>query len=171
MPNPEFFDDKSDEGWYISRTNDLYVETLNFILYHETSHAEFEHIRKISASNLSSEKQKELELEADTRAIELMISKNRNQNVTELSIIVGLASILFFKNNLSGGQKHPDIDSRLENAIQILKLRDDSSVWSMLCLFIKEWSMRFSLNVNDKGSYKNYKELYYKLMSQVKNCC
>ncbi len=170
-PNPEYFDESNDEGWYILRTNDLYVETLNFILYHETSHAELEHIKKTKGKTLLKEDYVKLEYEADIRAIELMLFNARKKESTELAIAISLATILFFKNNLSGGNKHPNIDERLENAIAKLNPQNDSPIWSLLCLFLKEWSTRFELNVNEGGHYENYKELYYELISQIKNCC
>jgi hypothetical protein len=168
LPNPEFLDEKTDEGWYIQRTNDLYVETLNFILYHETAHAEFEHLKKITTEDLTDKERKSLEIEADTRAIELILSNGRNRNTSELAIIVGLASILFFSNNLDGGAKHPNIDMRLENAIKLFSPSDDSAIWSMLALFMKVWDEQFVLGLTNKTEYDTYKELFYDYLVQLK---
>jgi hypothetical protein len=167
LPNPEYFDEETDEGWYILRTNDLYVEVLNVILYHETAHAEFEHIKKITKEKLTTEERKSLELDADTRAIELILSSGRNRNASELAIIIGLASMLFFNNSLDGGKKHPNIDTRLENAIRIFKPLEDSSIWPFLALFLKVWSDQFELGLTNKEVYNNYKELFYDLLSQI----
>jgi hypothetical protein len=168
LPNPEFFDEETNEGWYILRTNDLYVEVLNFILYHETAHAEFEHIKKVVTEDLTNIEKKPLEIEADTRAIELILSNGRNRNVSELAIIVGLASMLFFSNSLDGGEEHPDIDKRLENAIKLFDPSDESAVWSMLALFMKTWDEQFKLGLTNKANYDTYKELFYDYLSQVK---
>lgn len=170
-PNPEYFDENTEEGWYIMRTNDLFVETLNFILFHEMAHAELCHIKKINEQELSELEQKQLELEADTRAIELMKANivTPNKGVCDIGIIAGLASILFFKENLNGGNKHPDIDVRLNNAINQLKLDDLNPTWSLLCLFLKEWINKFNLSISEKGSYENYKELFEKLLFDIKN--
>lgn len=167
LPNPEYFDEETEEGWYILRTNDLYVEALNFILYHEIAHAEFEHINKIKTKSLTNENQKLLEIEADTRAIELILSNGRNSNASELAIIIGLASMLFFNNNLSGGKIHPNIDIRLENAIRLFNPKDDSSIWTMLSLFLKIWDRQFSLGLIEQSAYDTYKDLYYDLISQI----
>lgn len=167
LPNPEFFDEATDEGWYILRTNDLYVETLNFILYHEIAHAEFEHLNKIKRKNLSNEDQKLLEIDADTRAIQLILSNGRNSTASELSIIIGLASMLFFGNSLNGGTIHPNIDTRLENAIRLFNPKDDSSIWTMLSLFLKIWDKRFALGLIEQSAYDTYKDLYYDLISQI----
>lgn len=168
LPNPEYFDENTPEGWYILRTNDLFVETLNFVLYHEIAHAELEHIKKIKEENLSNEERKKLELEADSRAIELILLNCRNKNASSISITIGLASLLFFKNNLNGGNKHPNIDDRLENAINIINPEEDSSVWTMLCIFLKVWDKQFNLGLQQKEEYDTYKELFYDLITQVK---
>ncbi|MBN9285594.1 MULTISPECIES: phage exclusion protein Lit family protein [unclassified Flavobacterium] len=167
-PNPEYYDEETEEGWYILRNNDLFVEVLNFILYHETAHAELEHIKKIKSQNLTYEERKPLEIEADSRAIELILNNCRNRNVLELAIIIGLASILFFKNNLNGGKKHPNVDQRLENAISLFEPAEDSPIWTMLSLFLKVWDKQFNLNLKNQPIYDTYKELFYDLLNQVK---
>jgi hypothetical protein len=167
LPNPEYFDEPTEEGWYILKTNDLYVEVLNFILYHEIAHAEFEHINKIKTESMTVEEQKLREIEADSRAIELILSNGRNRNASELAIIIGLASMLFFSNSLSGGPMHPSIDTRLENAIRLFNPQEDSSIWTMLTLFIKIWDKQFTLGLIEQSDYETYKELYYDLISQI----
>ena len=168
FPNPEFFDRSSDEGFYIERNNDLYVEAMNFILFHEIAHAEFEHIKKKNVNSLNNEELKEMELEADSRAINLLLNQYRSKNLSDLSIIVGLASILFCVQNLSGGNKHPDIDIRLENALQIINPADDSPVWAFLVLFIKLWDKQFSHNFIENSEYDSFKDFYYELITQAK---
>lgn len=167
LPNPEYYDEDTSQGWYILRNNDLFVESLNFILYHESAHAEFEHIKKIKSEKLDGNEVKSLELEADTRAIELILSNGRNRNASELGIVFGLASMLFFSNNLSGGSRHPNIDKRLENAIELFNLKDDSPIWTMLVLFLKVWSEQFGLGLKNQPAYNTYKELYYDLIMQI----
>lgn len=167
FPNPEYFDEQTDEGWYILKTNDLYVEVINFILYHEIAHAEFEHIKKITISNLTNAEIKHLEIDADTRAIELILSSCKNRNLSELAIIVGFASLLFFNDNLDGGEKHPNIDTRLDNAIKIFNPTEDSSIWPFLALFFNGWSEQFSLGLTNKPVYNTYKELFYDFLNQM----
>jgi len=172
LPNPEFFDEQTEEGLYILKTNDLYVEVLNFILYHETAHAEFEHIKQLKQINekdLKSKEQKNMEIEADSRAIELILSNGRNKKVSELAIIIGLASMLFFRKSLDRGSKHPNIDTRLENAIRLFSPKEDSSIWTMLALFLKIWDKQFALRLIEQPAYDTYMELYYDLLSQLNN--
>lgn len=167
FPNPEYFDDNTDEGWYITRTNDLFVEVLNFIIYHETAHAELEHIKKIKFENLTDEQRKPLELEADTRAIELILENFRNRNLTEIAIVVGLLVMLFSTPTLYGGNKHPNIDTRLENAIMLFKPAEDSPIWTMASLFMKVWDKQFNLGLKEEPAYDTYKDVFYDLLRQV----
>ncbi|MFV0398401.1 MAG: phage exclusion protein Lit family protein [Bacteroidales bacterium] len=168
LPNPEFLDEQTDEGYYILRTNDLYVEVLNFILYHETAHAEFEHIKQKNTKGLKSQEQKDFEIEADSRAIELILSNGRNRNVSELAIIIGLGSMLFFRKSLDRGSKHPNIDIRLENAIRLFSPKEESPIWTMLSLFLKIWDKQFALGLTEQPAYDTYKDLYCDLLSQIK---
>ena len=168
FPNPEFYDINTEEGYYIEKNNDLYVETMNFILFHEISHAELEHIKLVKSNNLVGDKLKEMELEADSRAINLLLGNYRNIYVTHLSIIIGLSSILFCRQNLAGGRKHPDIDERLENALQIIQPTDDSPVWAFLVLFLKLWDRQFSHNFIENSEYDTFKDFYYALITQAK---
>jgi hypothetical protein len=170
LPNPEYFDEQTDEGYYIFRTNDLHVEVLNFILYHEMAHAEFEHIKKRTIGNLTNEENKPFEIDADTRAIELILSNCRNRNVSELAIIIGIASMLFCNSTLDGGKRHPNIDTRLENAIGIFNLLDDSYNWTFLALFLLVWDEQFTLGLKKESTSNNCKEIFYDLLSQVKKC-
>lgn len=166
FPNPEYYDKDDEEGWYIERTNDLFVEVMNFILYHEMAHAELEHIKKRKENNLIDDV-KEMELEADRQAADKILLSKKSQEMTELSIVIGVASLIFFKNNLSGGKLHPDIDIRLNNVINVFKPNDEHPLWAILYLFLKNWSDQFNLGLDEKGSYDNYKQLYDRLLSQV----
>lgn len=167
-PNPERYDENSEEGWYIVRANDLFVEAVNFILLHEVAHSELEHIKKIKTINLNEEDIKKLELEADTRALELLKSNNRNNLISDLGICTGIASLLFFNNSFSGGLKHPNIDERLNNIISIVNPDINSPVWPYLTLFIEFWDKQFGLNLKREQFYKNYKEYFYELVNQIK---
>ncbi|CAM3679099.1 phage exclusion protein Lit family protein [Elizabethkingia occulta] len=168
FPNPEIFDEKTDEGFYIPRANDLYVEAINFILFHEIAHAELEHIKKRVENNLEGESVKTLEIEADSRAISLLLGNCREPLVSHLAIVVGLASMLFVSQDLSGGNDHPDVDVRIENALDLINPSEDSSVWAFLVLFLKLWDKQFSHNFVTDTHYRNFKELYYELLEQAK---
>lgn len=168
FPNPEYFDEDTEEGWYILRANDLYVEAVNFILYHEIAHAELQHINQKISKKLDETAIKKLELEADTRAIELMFLNYRNKYNTELAIIIGLASMLFSSPNLSGGNSHPDLDKRIENYLQIVKPEVESPLWAFLVIFMKLWDEQFNHNFIYKTEYNDFKELYYELLEQAK---
>lgn len=76
--------------------------------------------------------------------------------------------MLFFKTNLYGGQKHPNVDTRLQNAIRLFNPSDESSIWPILSLFMSVWDEQFSLGLTKKPAYDNYKELFYDLLSPIK---
>ena len=141
---------------------------MNFILYHEIAHADLEHIKKRKENNLTDEDVKDIELEADRNAANQILSSKRSQKITELSIVIGVASLIFFKNNLSGGKWHPDINIRLNNIINVFEPNDEHPLWAILCLVLKNWSNQFTLGLDEKGSYDNYKQLYDHLLSQVR---
>lgn len=161
FPNPEIFDENTDEGFYILRANDLYVEAMNFILFHEIAHAELEHIKTRGENNLKGDSVKALEIEADSRAISLLLENCRKPFVSHLAIVVGLTSMLFVRQGLSGGCDHPDVDVRIENALDLIKPSEDSPIWAFLVLFLKLWDKQFSHNFVTSTHYNNFKELYY----------
>ena len=169
LPNPEYFDEYCDEGYYVLRTNDLYVEVMNFILYHEIAHGEFDHLKIKNQSKLKGAQLKKIELEADSRAINLLLNSKLNTTKTELGITFGIMSLLFFKADLYGGSEHPDVDQRLENYLQIIKPKDDSQIWAILVLFMKLWGEQFSYKFVEKPGYENFKILFYELLQQAKN--
>lgn len=168
LPNPEYYDPQSPEGYYVERSNDLFVEVVNFILYHEIAHAELEHIKQINDHQLSNNEVKELELEADSRAIELVLESCRNARMSELAIIIGLASMIFFRDNLNGGSKHPDLDVRLQNAIKLINPPEDNSIWIILALFLKIWDKQFNIGLREsRTEFDTYKEVFYDLLNQI----
>ncbi len=167
FPNPEIFDENTDEGFYILKSSDLYVEAMNFILFHEIAHAELEHIKKRDENNLKGDSVKALEIEADSRAISLLLKNCREPRLSYLAIVVGLASMLFMSQGLSGGSEHPDIDVRIQNALDLINPDDDSSVWAFLVLFLKLWDKQFSHNFIENTHYTNFKEFYYELIEQA----
>lgn len=168
FPNPEFYDGNTEEGFYIKGSSDLYVEAMNFILFHEIAHAELKHIARRDDNNLVGDNVKALEIEADSRAIELLLENYRNLKISHLAVIVGLASMLFMSRDLSGGSAHPDIDIRIENALKIIKPDEGSPVWGFLVLFVKLWEKQFSHDFVSNSEYYSFKELYYELIEQAK---
>jgi hypothetical protein len=166
-PNPEFYDRHSDEGWYIERTNDLYVEIVNFILYHEIAHAEYQHLHQKNSGNLTSEEIKKMEIQADTRAIELLLNTYRSKVATEVAATIGLASMIFFTKDLRGDNEHPDVDERINNLISIIKPNKENVVWAFLVVFIKLWSEQFGHTVTHDKIYNDFSELYYELAAQL----
>ncbi len=168
FPNPEFYDANNEEGFYIKASTDLYVEAMNFILFHEIAHAELKHIEQKNNNNLEGDGVKALEIEADSRAIVLLLKNHRNLKISHLAITVGLASMLFMSRDLEGGNSHPNIDVRIENAVNLIKPAEDSPVWAFLVLFLKLWDKQFSHNFASSSNCYSFKELYYELIEEAK---
>lgn len=168
FPNPEYYDPKTTEGWYVERTNDIYVETLNFILFHEIAHAEYMHVNQVVEGKLTSQERKKLELEADSRAIELIFKQTRSDVATEVSVLIGFAAMIFLKNTVDGGPKHPDVDVRINNYLSHIKPKEDNVIWGMLVVFLKLWDKQFQHNFVHKKIYNDFREMYYELASQIK---
>lgn len=173
FPNPEYFDENTNEGFYILRTNDLFVNTMNFILCHELAHAEFEHLKNIDANKLNLDQIKNLEREADNRAIELMLNSRKtvNNRAVELGILTGIVSILYFKSNLKGGPKHPDVDERLLNFLTILNPKNQDPIWGIACLCFNLWEKQFNLNISYKNYVEDFKEQFIHIYKQIKQTC
>ena len=168
FPNPEYYDPKTIEGWYIERTNDIFVEAVNFILFHEIAHAEYMHVNQVIDGKLSDEDRKKLELEADSRAIELIFMKTRSTLASEVSVLISLAAMLFFRNSVKGGPKHPDIDVRINNYLSYRKPEVDNVIWAILVVFLKLWDEQFEHGFTYKKTYNNFRDMYYELIAQVK---
>lgn len=168
LPNPEYYDPKTTEGWYIERANDIYVEVINFILFHEIAHAEYKHIYQVVEGKLTNEERKKLELEADSRAIELIFMQTKSTIASEVSVLIGFAAMLFFQKSVCGGIKHPNIDTRINNYLSLRKPDDENVIWAMLVVFLKLWDIQFNHGFVHRKNYDNFREMYYELASQIK---
>lgn len=167
FPNPEEY--SNEEEFYILRANGLFVFAINFILCHEFAHVEKEHIDTLKSRTVSNQERKLFEKEADDRAIELMLSgKNEeNEKSIELGILMGLCSMLYFKKDTSGGEHHPDTDSRIKNFLEKLNPSKEHPIWGVAALFFKLWDNQFNLNFIWPKEVNDFKELFYNTLSQI----
>ena len=168
LPNPEEYSDE--EEYHILRTNGIFTKAISFILCHEYAHIEKKHIQNILTREVSNDERKIFEKEADDRAIELMLSAKNGENdkTIDLGILMGLASMLFFKSDVEGGAHHPDTDSRITNFLEKLDIADDDNLWGIASLFFKLWEEQFSLSFTWAKSVGTFKELFYDTLPQVK---
>ncbi len=165
FPNPEEFSEN--EEFYILRANSLFIYANNFILCHEYAHIEMKHINEIKTA--SNQERKKFEKQADERAIKLMLDgKNGvNDKSIDLGILIGLASLLFFKNNTDGGETHPDTDDRIKTYLEKLNLSFDQPIWGSASLFFKLWDNQFDLNFNWPKQVNDFKEMFYNILEQI----
>lgn len=166
-PNPEYFDEDTEEGIYILKSNGLFVKAVNFILCHEIGHIALQHIRQAKNRRVHGVDIKPLEKEADDYAIRLILSSD-NSKAMEISIFIGLLSLLFFKPNLSGGKEHPDNDERILNYFNYINPNEDHELWALGAVALKLWNDQFDLRLSFTGNYNNYKEYFFYILEQTK---
>lgn len=174
LPNPEEY--SQEEEYYILRANGLFTYAINYILCHEFAHVEKEHIDAIMARKVPNIERKIFEKEADDRAIELMLAgkDGNNDKSIELGILIGLSSMLFFRNSTYGGATHPDTDNRIKNLLEKLNPSFDQPIWGVAALFFKMWDNQFKFNFNWPIHVNDFKELFYNVLQQIeeqKNVC
>lgn len=174
LPNPEKY--SKEEEFYIHRANGLFVFATNFILCHEFAHVEKDHTKAVSTRTVQNSERKKFEKEADERAIELMLNgkDGENDKSIELGILIGLASMLYFRDNVYGGDHHPDTDTRIKTYLEKINPSNEEPIWGVASLFFKLWDNQFNLNFNWPKHINDFKELFYNTLEQVegrKNVC
>ena len=167
FPNPEEF--AEEEEFYIYRANSLFVFASAFILYHEFAHVEKEHLSQINQKVVLSQERKKFEKEADDRAIDLMLQgrDGKNNKSIELGILMGLASILYFRKNVYGENTHPDTDARIKDYLEKLNPSNEEPIWGIASLFLKLWDNQFNHNFNWPKHVNDFKELFYNTLNQL----
>lgn len=162
LPNPEEF--SNEEEFYVLRTNGLYMYAMTFILAHEYAHIELDHFNKKNQSSI------EQEIEADKRAIELLLNcrDDKNKKTVEYGLLMGFVSMLFLKNNVYGKNTHPDIDERIKTYLAILDAPSEEPIWGIATLAIKLWDNQFQLGFSYPTYVDDFKQFFYEMCSQIK---
>lgn len=169
LPNPEKYSLEGNRRNYIEQTTTVYTEAIKFILCHEFTHAK-NHIDKLDDPNLEASHFLDFEKEADDYAIDLMkkgMIPGLNQEASEMGIVIALLLIFFFRH-YTISKKHPNSEDRLTTALEKLNLPDSHVAWGMACIGLKLWDEQFNLNF-DWSKELPYKELYYKIVQQIKD--
>lgn len=140
LPNPEV-QNNDEERYLVPKANGIFVDAINYILFHEYSHLVYNHcetvknLRKKESNDVSDSEillYKELEKEADILAKEAMIKEEDDEKYKlhkGLAVIIAQCSNLFIIHNPKAlkSSLHPDIDTRIHNTLQLLNLNDRSS--------------------------------------------
>jgi len=164
-PNPETY--LAEDRNYVEQTNIFYTEAVKFILAHEYTHLK-SHVGQIHEQTPHSS-YLNFEKEADNAAIDMAL-----KGLTEVTqfgicgIIVGILSMLFFSAKTSG-EKHPNTEDRLTNALERMPINDDDYAWGMACVGLELWEEQFDLHFDWLAEPESPKAQYYHLLNQIKH--
>ena len=146
----------------IGKASSIYLGAMTFIYAHEVFHNYLGHTRIDS----NSEQSKKEELDADDLAINALLTKIPQFKETEykLGIIVTMFAILFLdKNNLSGGDSHPDMDIRIKNTITKLNIPKEDNLWGITSFGINVFLQAYNLIQIDEvanSEFETYEDMY-----------
>ncbi|WP_142683552.1 phage exclusion protein Lit family protein [Chitinophaga polysaccharea] len=166
LPNPERYN-AADRN-YIEQTNILFTEGIKFILCHEVAHAK-KHLDNLPDEDCPSCFQ-EMEYDADNEAIDnILQGANGNKFILELGVVIGILSMIFFRST-TNGTKHPNIEDRLTNALNRMKVNEDSIAWAFACIGLELWDEQFDLKFDWKAKGTiTFKDLYFSVIGQIKS--
>ena len=151
----------------IEKVNAVFIYATNFVLCHEFSHVERQHAHQIEQSNLSDQEKREFELEADKRAIELMIVDTQKtiNNASQLGIVIGVCSLLFLRDTVAN-KIHPDNDVRIANTIDQFQVDENNSLWLIACAALNLWSNVFQKTLIWEER-RSFREVFYFVSQQI----
>lgn len=166
-PNPEEYSE--DEVFYIIRTNALFTYAINFILCHEFAHVEKGHVVEINTRSVPNEERIIFEKDADDMAIELILKgrDGSNNKTLEYGALFGLLSLLFFKKNVQGKDRHPDIDHRINNYLDKLNPPENSQLWGIAAVALRLWDEQFGIGFNYPIDAYNFKVFFLKHLNSL----
>ena len=168
LPNPEIY--TQEDVFFIERANGLFVYAMNFILCHEFAHVEKEHIEQLKQGKNSVSHILSFEKEADERAMELVLNgaTERTKLSAEIGVLVGLSSMLFFKQK-SETTTHPATDDRMNSLIEKANPSNADAHWGIAALAFKLWDNQFMKNFNWPSEVHDLKELFELIREEIKN--
>ncbi|MFD0701927.1 phage exclusion protein Lit family protein [Myroides pelagicus] len=168
LPNPEEY--AADDTFFIERANGLFIYAMNFILCHEFAHIEFDHIEKIKQGRNTVSDILEFEKEADLRSMELVLSgvTNNTKLSAEIGVLMGLCSMLFFKQK-SETTTHPATDDRIHKLIEKVNASNADPHWGIAVLAFKLWDNQFIKNFNWPKKVQDLKELYDLIRQEIQS--
>ena len=166
MPNPESY--LAEKRNYVEQTNLFYTDAVKFILCHEYTHIK-KHIDKIDHTTPHSHFL-DMEKEADSDALALVkmgIIPEYNEWSIKGGVVIAMLSMFYF-SEVTTGKKHPSTEDRLTFILEDLDLPDDDFVWAFACIGLKLWDEQFGLNFKWEKANISYKELYYRIVAEIK---
>lgn len=166
LPNPkEHLDEK--EKFYAEKANNLYQNSVAFLLYHELSHLINDHTEfYVHKSDIDNVLLIELEREADEFAFSQLVREDDEQS----KIIKGLAIMMVMLSSLMLSKldgliqiEHPDIDQRLINIINKLNFEDEKNefyIWYLGCYGLNIFLAKEGITI-DPPLCDNHRQLFF----------
>ena len=167
LPNPEEY--SQDDVFFIERANGLFIYAMNFILCHEFAHVENDHIEKAKSGQNTISHILNFEKEADERAMDLVLTgaTEKTKLSAEIGVLIGLASMLFFKQK-SETTTHPATDDRMHELIKRANPSNADAHWGIATLAFKLWDDQFIKNFTWPTQVHDLKELYETIRNEIK---
>ncbi len=164
--NPEIYCESDKKN--VEITNEIFLNALNFILCHEFSHVESGHIEKANREDDLSDNEKiEHEVEADKKAIDLIVSgvTTGNDESVNIGITTAICALLYAKDTV-GNKIHPDTDIRLSTAIVQLEVDGDDRTWATACASLKLWQNMYGIDIFWEKQ-NSFKDLFHSVSRQL----
>ena len=121
------------------RVNAMVTRALAFVLLHEYSHYELNHIK--------TGKSKQNELGADKNALlkPFLSLVGKEKRTSEYGVICALCSLFFLSHSWGAGDTHPDAIERLESALEIMNLTTDEKIQNLIIQYASRWSKKMEI--------------------------
>lgn len=179
IPNPTWSDQK------IKMANELFVQVVTFLLYHEIAHLGNRHISYLEIINKPNEnltdneltELKMLEVEADNYAFDMLVGPDLNEstyNQTMGAVMAVISNLYVVKTPIQLIQvRHPDIDTRIFNIMNKIKFDDiryqmniDQTLNMGLSLFMHVHKIPYLPDTNEK---QNWHDTFADLLQYLYN--
>lgn len=149
---------------YHLKANQLFLNAINYIMCHEFAHAELKH-----AECRGKKDPQEIENEADKRAYDLMLDgcDGDNEMSIKMGILMALCSLLMLTPKPVKGGSHPMAHHRIKIYLEYIKPDEKSQLWSVACLFLGVWDMRYSKFNDFPDNVDTHKEMFYKVIDEI----
>lgn len=161
LPNP--YNNVSHE--YVGKANNVFCFGMAFIIYHEFSHFQFNHI----ASTINNEEV------ADSNSFWTLYSNvTEEEKVTAtIGMILALCALIFIDNTMKGDENHPDGDIRVASLLKNIESEFDH-YWGIACISIKMWAFNYGYDdklpdVKEIDSWKLYFQVILNYFEKFKS--
>lgn len=155
---------------FIDKASTLFIFAMNFILCHEFVHAEKKHFKQRLQGKNTTEDRLRYEREADSCAMEYILSTKTNSKERvekEIGILMGLCSLLFF-NKESKTTTHPATDDRIHELLLKTEPPDTSYHWGIAVVAFRLWDNQFDIHFDWPVEVETVKDLYDLIRNQIK---